>query len=113
MDNFHNPQIGINTLIKNFHIYKQFPTIDKKWALIKQKIEKIQSDSNPFHIIIRIQFPIQLVATRTILRAQGLIFNRFAFDPNGVTKHGLTYTELFQVRSNIYIYIYIYSIVKQ
>jgi len=34
---FHNPQIGINTQIKNFHIYEQFSTIDKKWTSIKQK----------------------------------------------------------------------------
>jgi hypothetical protein len=34
---FHNPQIGINTRIKNVHIYEEFSTIDKKWTPIKQK----------------------------------------------------------------------------
>jgi hypothetical protein len=34
---FHNPQIGINTQIKNFHIYEQFSTIDKKMDIDKTK----------------------------------------------------------------------------
>jgi len=89
--------------IKNFHIYKQFPTIDKKCTPIKQKI--IQSSNNPFHIIIGIQFPIQLAITCTIHRAQGLTFDHLAFDPSGITKHGLTYTTLFQVRSKEHIYL--------
>jgi hypothetical protein len=63
---FHNPQIGIKTQIKNFHIYEQFPTIDNKWTPIKQKITKIQIGSNPSYIITRIQFPIQLIATHII-----------------------------------------------
>jgi hypothetical protein len=59
---FHNPQIRINIRIKNFHIYQEFSTIDKKWTPIKQKITKIQIDSNPCHIVTLIQFPIQLAA---------------------------------------------------
>jgi hypothetical protein len=46
---FYDPHI--NTRIKNSHIYEQFPTIDKKWTLIEQKIAKIQIGSNPSHII--------------------------------------------------------------
>jgi hypothetical protein len=63
---FHNPQIGINTQIKNFHVYEQFPTIDNKCTPTEHKITKIQIDSNPSHIITRIQFLIQLAATRII-----------------------------------------------
>jgi hypothetical protein len=63
---FHNPQIGINTQIKNFHIYEQFLTIDNKCTSIERKITKIQIGSNPSHIITRIQFPIQLAATHII-----------------------------------------------
>jgi hypothetical protein len=66
---FHNPQIGINTWIKNSHIYKQFITIDKKWTLIEQKVAKIQISSNLFHIVTRIHFAIQLTIARTIHRA--------------------------------------------
>ncbi len=85
----YNSQIGINAHIKNSHIDEQFPPIDKKWT-------KLQIGSNPSHIITRIQFPIQLVTTRTIHQTQGLTFDRLAFDPSGVTKHGLTYTAIFQ-----------------
>jgi hypothetical protein len=63
---FHNPQIGRNTQLKNFHIYEQFPTIDNKCTPIEQKNTKIQIGSNASHIITKIQFPIQLDATRII-----------------------------------------------
>ncbi len=33
------------------------------------------------------QFPIQLVITRTIHQTQGLTLDQLAFDPNGVYKH--------------------------
>jgi hypothetical protein len=59
------------------------------------KIVEIQIGSNPFHVITRIQFPIHLFARCTIHCAQGLILNQLAFNPIGVTKHGLTYTTLF------------------
>jgi hypothetical protein len=50
------------------------------------------------------QFPIQLVATRTIYRAQGLTFDHLVFDLNGIYKHGLTYTTLSHIKkkNNIY-----------
>jgi hypothetical protein len=51
--------------------------------------------NNPSHIIIRIQFPIQLTATHTIHRAQGLTLDNITFNSNGITKHGLIYTTLF------------------
>jgi hypothetical protein len=60
----------------------------------KQKIAKIQIGSNPSHIITRIQFPIQLVIACTIHQTQGLTFDRFAFDPSGITNHNLTYITL-------------------
>ncbi len=102
---FHNLQIKINMQIKNFHIYKQFFTTGKKCTLIKQKIAEIQLGSNPFHIIIRIQFPIQLVATHTSHQVQGLPLNCLAFYPSGVTKHGLTYIALSQVHFKEHLYL--------
>ncbi len=72
----------------------------KKWTPLKQKIEKIQIGSNPFHIITRIQFPIQLVVAHTIYQAQGL-----TFDPSGVTKHNLTYVALSRVCSKKHFYL--------
>jgi hypothetical protein len=58
------------------------------------KNEKNTIGNNPSHIIIRIQFPIQLAATHTIHRAQGLTLDHLTFNPNGITKHGLIYTTL-------------------
>jgi hypothetical protein len=55
---------------------------------MKKKNIEIQIGSNPCHVITRIQFPIQLVATRTIHHSQNITFDRLAFDPIGVTKHG-------------------------
>jgi hypothetical protein len=62
------------------------------------KITKIQIGNDPSSIIIRIQFPIQLVVAHTIHQTQGLTLNHLTFNPSGITKHGLTYTTLFQVR---------------
>ncbi len=62
---------------------------------MERKFTKIQIGNNPSHIIIRIQFPIQLVVAHTIHRAQGLTFDCLTFYPSGITKHGLTYTTLF------------------
>jgi len=66
----------------------------KKWTPIEQKIIKIQISNNTFHIITEIQFPIQLATTHTIHQTQGLTIDLLAFDPSGVTKHGLTYNIL-------------------
>jgi hypothetical protein len=73
---FHNTQIGINTRIKNSHIYEQFSTIDKKWTPIEHKIVEIQINSNPSNIITRIQFPIQSVVEHIIHQTQGLTFDQ-------------------------------------
>jgi hypothetical protein len=86
MDRFQNPQIKVNSKLKYAQLYAQFPTIDKKWTLIKQKIVEIQISSNPFHVITRIQFPIQLATRRTMHRAQGLTLDLLAFNSTSVTK---------------------------
>jgi hypothetical protein len=54
------------------------------------RTKKIQISNNPFHIITRIQFPIQLIIARTIDQAQGLTLDHLTFDPSGIIKHGLT-----------------------
>jgi len=48
---------------------------------------------------MRIQFPIQLVVTRTIHRSQRLTFDCLTFDIISVTKLGITYTTLLKVCS--------------
>ncbi len=72
---------------------------------MKAKIIEIQRGSNPSHVITKIEFPIQLVATRTIHHAQSITVDRLAFDPIGVTKHGLTYTSLFHLRSRKHLHL--------
>jgi hypothetical protein len=32
---FQNPQIGLNTRMKNRHIYENFPNLDKTWTQLK------------------------------------------------------------------------------
>ncbi len=64
--------------------------MDINWA----KICWNTINKNPNHIITRIQYHVQLVASHTIHRAQGLTFDHLVFDPTSVTRHGLTYTTL-------------------
>jgi hypothetical protein len=101
---FQNLKLNINTN-KIFSCVWKIPRLDKNWTPIEHKVVEIQIVNNPFHTIIRIQFPIQLVATHTIHCLQGLTFDHLTFDPNGVTKHGLTYTTLSKIcPKNICIY---------
>jgi hypothetical protein len=58
--NFHNLHIGFNIRLEISHIYKKFPTLNKNWTPIEQKVTEIQIVNNLFHIITRIQFPFQL-----------------------------------------------------
>jgi hypothetical protein len=74
--NFHNPHIWFNTGLENSHIYKEFSAPNKNQTPIEQKLE-IQIGNKPCHIIIRIQFLVQLIAIRTIHRAQGLTLEHF------------------------------------
>jgi hypothetical protein len=59
----------------------------------------MQIGNNPSHIIMEIQFLIQLVATRTIHYSQGLTLDHLTFDSIGVIKHGLQYIALSRVHS--------------
>jgi hypothetical protein len=68
------------------------------WTLIEPIPKDIQIDSNSSHIIIRTQFPIQLVATNTIHWTQGLTFDNLVFDATNVYKHGFTYTTFIFVK---------------
>ncbi len=90
-------------MLKNSHIYKEFPAINKNYT--PRKVIEIQIRNNPSHIMTRIQFSIQLVVGCTIHCAQGLTFERLAFNPFGVPKHGLTYITLFQIPSKKYVYL--------
>jgi hypothetical protein len=81
---------GQLTRTKNGHFYEQ--KIHRMWTPIKPISKDIQIGSNSIHIITKIQFPIQLVATHTIHWTQGLTLDHLAFDPNGVYKYGSTFT---------------------
>ncbi len=63
----------------------------------RTKNTKIHIRNNHFHIITQIQFFIERVITHIIHQAQCLTLDYLAFDPSGITKHGLTYITLFQV----------------
>jgi hypothetical protein len=95
--NFHKLHIGFNTMLENSHIYKEFLALNKNYTPIEQKVIEIQINNNPSHIITRIQFHIQIIVGCTIHHAQGLTLELLAFNPVDVTKHGLTYTTLFQI----------------
>jgi hypothetical protein len=66
----------------------------------------IQIGSNSTHTITRMQFPVQLVATHIIHRAQGFILDHLGFDPNGVYKHGFTYTTFFRIKNKENLYLF-------
>ena len=83
--------------IKNNHLYTQeiHPTLTPIEPIFKEI--KIGSNSN--HIIIRTQFPIQLVVDRTIHHVHGLSLDYLAFDPTGVYRHDLLYTALSRIKN--------------
>jgi hypothetical protein len=60
-------------------MYKKFPTLDKNWTPIEQKIIETQIGSNPIHTITIIQFPTQLVVGHIIRCAQSLILDCLSF----------------------------------
>ncbi len=61
---FENPIIWFSTKLENFHLNKQFPRLHKSWTPIEWKIVEIQIGSNHNRTIIKIQYPIQLAATK-------------------------------------------------
>jgi hypothetical protein len=105
---FHNPLIGLNTITIYIYIYiyEKFPIIKKNWTPIEWKIIEIHIGGNHCHIIIIIQFPIQLAIMCIIHHAQGLTFDHLAFDSTRVTKHGLTYITLFKIYSKNHLHIF-------
>ncbi len=62
-------------------------------------------DNNPIYKITRIQFLIQLATRRTIHHVESLTLDHLAFDPSGVTKHGLAYTTLSHIHSKEQLYL--------
>ncbi len=67
MDNVLNFKIGTLTREKSNHYYNN--NIDSRWTLIEPIIKDIRVDKSQSFIIIRIQFPIQLVVIRMIHRS--------------------------------------------
>ncbi|CAM6028288.1 unnamed protein product [Sphagnum balticum] len=66
--------------MKSTHIPNQHSkTLDTNATISKE----IQMAANSNHVITSTQYQIQLVATCTIHRSQGLTLNYLAFDPNG------------------------------
>ncbi len=87
---YNNPKCGQFRRINNAHLYEH--EIHPTWTLVEPISKDIPIGSNSFHIIIITQFPIQLVAARTIHRTLGWTLDYLSIDPTNVYKHGLTYT---------------------
>ena len=90
---FYNTKVGIATRFSHSHLYN-CSDIDSTWTPIESVAKEIRIGKNQSHLVMRIQFPIQLAAARTIHRAQGLSLDDLVFNPCGVNKHGLAYTAL-------------------
>ncbi len=80
-----------------------------KYILHGHQLEPISKDiqisSNYFHIITKTQFPIQLVATRTIHQTPGLTLDYLKFGLTNVYKHGLIYITFSSVKKNEIFYL--------
>jgi len=72
---------------------------EQKRTLIEHKIVRIKIGNNPSHIIMKIQFPIQLTTTCMLHCSQKLFIDCLTFDPIGVIRHGLTYITLSRLYS--------------
>lgn len=81
---------------KYSHFYRN--DIESSQTLIQAIIKDINLHKNEFHVIIRIQFSLQLVTTKTINRSQGLSLHDLAFDPTNVKKHSLAYIALSHIQ---------------
>jgi hypothetical protein len=92
---FNNLKSGQLTKTKNAHFYEH--KIHPTWTPIEPMFKDIQIGSNSTHTITRMQFPIQLVATCTIHRAQGLTLDHLAFDPNGLYNNMVSHIQHFLV----------------
>jgi hypothetical protein len=88
---FQNSKIGTLIRKKYNHYYNN---IESKWTPIEPIIKDIKVGKSQSFIITRIQFPIQLVTTKTIHHCQGLSLDELVIDFTNIKKHGLTYTTL-------------------
>ena len=66
---FYNTKVGIATRFSHSHLYKSYD-IDSTWTPIESVAKGIRIGKNQSHLIMQIQFLIQLVAGKTIHRAQ-------------------------------------------
>jgi hypothetical protein len=94
---FGSSHIGVETKLKILNAYQLHPDIKSYWTPITQKTTEIQIGMNSLHFVTRVQFPIQHTTARTIYQVQGLSLDRLAFDPQNVTKHGLSYIALSRI----------------
>jgi hypothetical protein len=94
---FQNSKIG--TLTRENIIIITTTTLNKNGTPIEPIIKDIRVDKSQSFIIISIQFPIQLVAPKTIHHSQGLSLDELAFDPSNVKKHGLMHTTLYHIQT--------------
>ena len=79
--------------------------ISPEWTPICRIAKPLAIPQNKSCITIRKQFPVQLACARTIHRTQGLTLEKMAFDPSGISQHGLIYTTLSRVRNINALYI--------
>jgi hypothetical protein len=97
---FNNPECGQLTRMKNENLHEH--KIHFTWTPTKPIFKDIQIGSNSFHTITKTKFPIQLAATCTIYRSQGLTLHYLTFDPTNIYKHGLTYTTFLMLKKGIF-----------
>jgi hypothetical protein len=100
---FSNIKAGTFTREKSSHLYTN--EIENDWTPIEPLVKEIRVGKVQSHLITRIQFPVQLVAARTIHRSQGLSLDELAFDPTNVKMHGLTNTALSRIRTKEKLYL--------
>jgi hypothetical protein len=89
----------IRTLTREKYSHYYNDNIESKWTAIEPIIKNIKVGKFQSFIIIRIEFSIQFVATRTIHCFQGLPLNELASNLTNILKHGLTYTILSYIKT--------------
>lgn len=62
---FFNTNVGIATRFSNSHLYKNLD-IESSWTPIEPIAKEIKLGKNQIHLLSGLQFPLQLIAARTI-----------------------------------------------
>jgi hypothetical protein len=85
-------------LIREDSIYLYTNNIQLDWTPIEPIIKDIRIDKNQSPIITRIQFPNQLIRTRTFYWFKGFSLDGLTFDHTNVKEHGWSYIVLSHIQ---------------